>query len=167
MPFVENAIFAAGCFWSKEYLFAHTPGVISTRVGFTGGHTQHPNYQQVLTKTTGHAEAVEVTFDPNLTSFEVLAKLFFEIHDPTIDRTSKGGQYRSAIFYMSENQRVISEKLITALQSKGYNIATKIEPASTFWQAEDRHQQYCEVRGMTPQANRVERFGSGTTSIRD
>jgi peptide methionine sulfoxide reductase msrA/msrB len=155
---MEKAIFAAGCFWSKEYLFAHASGVVSTRVGYTGGHTENPTYKQVLTKTTGHAEAVEVTFDPTQTSFETLAKFFFEIHDPTIDRTSKGGQYRSAIFYDNASQKVIAENLIANLQLNGYNIATKIEPACTFWQAEDRHQQYCAVRGMTPEKPRVVRF---------
>lgn len=155
---MEKAIFAAGCFWSKEYLFAHASGVVSTRVGYTGGHTENPTYKQVLTKTTGHAEAVEVIFDPTQTSFETLAKFFFEIHDPTIDRTGKGGQYRSAIFYDNASQKVIAEQLIDDLKNRGFEIATTLEPARTFWQAEDRHQQYCAVHSIIPEKPRVVRF---------
>ncbi|MFN7120021.1 MAG: peptide-methionine (S)-S-oxide reductase MsrA [Saprospiraceae bacterium] len=154
----EQAIFASGCFWSKEYFFENAPGVIATRVGYTGGHTENPTYHQVVTKTTGHAEAVEVTFDPTQTSFENLAKLFFEIHDPTIDRRDKGGQYRSAIFYKNEEQKVIAEQLINALKINGFEVVTMLEPAGTFWQAEDRHQKYCDTRGMTPKLNRTSRF---------
>lgn len=157
-PTTERAIFAAGCFWSKEYFFAQVPGVIATRVGYTGGHTAQPTYRQVLTKTTGHAEAVEVTFDPAKISFEALVQYFFEIHDATIDRTNKGGQYRSAIFYLDENQKVLAEKVMAALQDKDYNTVTTLEPAGTFWQAEDRHQKYCDTRGITPKKYRVERF---------
>jgi peptide methionine sulfoxide reductase msrA/msrB len=146
----EQAIFASGCFWSKEYFFERATGVVATRVGYTGGHTEHPTYKAVLTKTTGHAEAVEVMFDPTQTSFEALAKLFFEIHDPTIDRRGKGGQYRSAIFYTNEAQKAIAEQLINDLQSKGFKVVTTLEPASTFWQAEDRHQKYCDTRNIIP-----------------
>lgn len=154
----EQAIFASGCFWSKEYFFENLPGVIATRVGYTGGHTENPTYKLVLTKTTGHAEAVEVTFDPTQTSFEKLATLFFEIHDPTIDRRDKGGQYRSAIFYKNEEQKAIAEKLINELKIKGFDVVTNLEPAGTFWQAEARHQKYCDTRGMTPKQGRVVRF---------
>ncbi|MBK7869853.1 MAG: peptide-methionine (S)-S-oxide reductase MsrA [Saprospiraceae bacterium] len=148
-------MFAAGCFWSKEYFFNQAPGVIATRVGYTGGHTEHPTYNQVLTKTTGHAEAVEITFDPKQTSFEELIKLFFEIHDPTIDRTDKGGQYRSAIFYQNQEQQAIAENLIAALREKGFDIATTLEPAGIFWQAEDRHQKYCDTHGIKPTKNKA------------
>lgn len=158
MAVFETIIFAAGCFWSKEFLFAQLPGVRHTRVGYTGGHTENPTYKSVLTKTTGHAEAVEVTFDPTQTSFEALAQFFFEIHDPTIDRTGKGGQYRSAIFYKNESQKTIAIALISALKVNGYDVVTQLEPAGVFWQAEDRHQQYCEIRGMTPKEHRVARF---------
>lgn len=158
MAVFETIIFAAGCFWGKEYIFAHIPGVVHTRVGYTGGHTQSPTYQQVLTKTTGHAEAVEVTFDPDQVSFETLAKLFFEIHDPTIDRRDKGGQYRSAIFYNNETQKAIIQELIANLALKGFNVVTQLESEGVFWQAEDRHQHYCELRGMTPKEYRVARF---------
>lgn len=155
---MERAIFASGCFWSKEYFFQQAPGVVATRVGYTGGHTENPTYHQVLTKTTGHTEAVEVTFDPTKTSFEKLATLFFEIHDPTIDRRDKGGQYRSAIFYTSDNQRIIAEKLIVQLKQNGYAVVTEVVPVGTFWQAEDRHQKYCDTRAITPKQSRVARF---------
>lgn len=151
----EIAVFAAGCFWSKEYFFNQAPGVIATRVGYTGGHTQHPTYKQVLTKTTGHAEAVEVTFDPTQTSFEQLARFFFEIHDPTIDRKDKGGQYRSAIFYQNQEQQAIAAKMIAALREKGLGIATTLESAGIFWQAEDRHQKYCDTHGIKPKEYRA------------
>lgn len=152
------AIFASGCFWSKEYLFGQTDGVLSTRVGYTGGHAENPTYREVCAKTTGHAEAVEVIFDPAQTSFEQLARLFFEIHDPTQDRTDKGGQYRSAIFYRNEAQKKTAEYLIEQLRENGYDVKTRLEPAGPFWPAEDRHQKYCEVRGMEPKAYRKKRF---------
>ena len=154
----DIGIFAAGCFWSKEYFFSQMPGVISTQVGYTGGHTTSPTYQTVLTKTTGHAEAVEVTFDPTLISFEQLTKYFFEIHNLAIDRREKGGQYRSAIFFRDEHQHKIAQALIEQLAQKGIQVATTLEPASTFWPAEERHQQYCETRNLTPQSNRTARF---------
>ncbi len=158
MAATEKAIFASGCFWSKEFIFSQVPGVSATRVGYTGGHTEHPTYKQLLTKTTGHAEAVEVTFDSHEVSFEALAQLFFEIHDPTIDRTGKGGQYRSAIFYVDEKQKAIAEKLISNLKTKGFKVVTTLEPVDTFWQAEDRHQKYCDVHHITPKESRVVRF---------
>jgi peptide methionine sulfoxide reductase msrA/msrB len=152
------AIFAAGCFWSKEYAFNRQPGVLSTRVGYTGGHSDHPTYKEVCSKISGHAEAVEVIFDPEQTDFETLAKYFFEIHDPSIDRRAKGGQYRSAIFYLNEEQLRISEKLIQALQDKGITVATALEPATTFWTAEARHQKYCDTKGLEPTDRYTKRF---------
>jgi peptide methionine sulfoxide reductase msrA/msrB len=155
---LEQAIFASGCFWSKEYFFSQVKGVVSTRVGYTGGHTEHPTYKDVCSKKTGHAEAVEVTFDADRTRFEALARLFFEMHDPTIDRTDKGGQYRSAIFYLDEKQKQISEALIRELKDMKYDVKTQLEPAATFWPAEARHQKYCDSRGMTPKDYRKKRF---------
>lgn len=155
---LEKAVFAAGCFWSKEYILSQQEGVVATRVGFTGGHKDSPTYKEVCAKTTGHAEAVEVTYDPTLTSYEHLTKLFFEIHDPTIDRREKGGQYRSAIFYQDEEQRLKAEELVDTLKAKGYEVATTLEPASTFWLAEARHQKYCDSHGLTPKSHREERF---------
>lgn len=152
------AIFAAGCFWSKEYAFRRRPGVIATRVGYTGGHTEAPTYQQVCQKNTGHAEAVEVTYDTEQTSFEALARYFFEIHDPTIDRRTRGGQYRSAIFYQNEEQRKTAEKLMDILRKKGIEPATELVAATTFWPAEARHQQYCDTRGLQPTDRYTRRF---------
>jgi len=158
----EKAIFAGGCFWGMEYYLQKADGVISTCVGYIGGHTKNPTYKEVCSHTTGFAEAVEVTFDPSKTSFEELARLFFEIHDPTqVDRQGPdmGDQYRSAIFYLNEEQKVISEKLIKILQSKGYDVATKIVKAETFYTAEDYHQKYYEHNGETPYCHRyVKRF---------
>lgn len=132
--------------------------MIATRVGYTGGHTENPTYREVCTKTTGHAEAVEVIYDPTQTSYEALAKVFFETHDPTIDRTDKGGQYRSAIFYQNEAQKAIAENLIKILKDRDLKVATTLEPANTFWQAEARHQKYCDMHGMRPKVKRKTRF---------
>lgn len=154
----RKAVFACGCFWSKEYFFAKQPGVVCTRVGFTGGHTEQPSYREVCGKQTGHAEAVEVTYDAEQTSFAALARYFFEIHDPTVDRTGKGGQYRSAIFYQDQEQHDIALSLIRQLQKLGYEVATRLAPAGTFWEAEERHQKYCQAHGRQPQPNRVRRF---------
>jgi peptide methionine sulfoxide reductase msrA/msrB len=153
-----KAIFACGCFWSKEYFFSRLPGIMHTRVGFTGGHTTQPTYHEVCGKQTGHAEAVEVTFDPQEISFERLARFFFEIHDPTVDRSDKGGQYRSAIFYQNQEQYDIAHALIQQLQQLGYSVATTLEAATEFWEAEARHQQYCDVRGQKPRLHQVKRF---------
>lgn len=155
---LKRAVFASGCFWSKEYFFNQAEGVVSTRVGYTGGHKADPSYKEVCSKTTGHAEAVEVTYDSDKTSFEALARLFFEMHDPTIDRREKGGQYRSAIFYMNEEQKQIAEVLIQELKEMQYDVKTQLEPAGTFWPAEARHQRYCDSRGMTPKDYRKKRF---------
>lgn len=157
---LRKAVFASGCFWSKEYFLGQQEGVISTRVGFTGGHKESPTYKEVCAKDTGHAEAVEVTFDPTSTNFETLAKVFFEMHDPTVDRRGKGGQYRSAIFYQDEAQREVGERLIEELKNKGLEVATELEPAGPFWLAEARHQKYCDSHGLTPKSHRTERFAS-------
>ncbi|MBM4083403.1 MAG: bifunctional methionine sulfoxide reductase B/A protein [Planctomycetes bacterium] len=149
----QRAIFAGGCFWGVEYHFQKAQGVLSTRVGYTGGHTANPTYKQVCSGATGHAEALEVTFDATKTSFEALAKLFFETHDPTqVNRQGPdvGEQYRSAIFYVDEEQKKTAEKLIAVLKDKGYKVVTGVIPASTFWPAEDYHQRYYERKGQQP-----------------
>ena len=110
----------------------------------------HPTYQEVCSKQTGHAEAVEVQFDPQQTSFTVLAKYFFNLHDPTVDRTDKGGQYRSTIFYHNQQQKEVAERLREELRVKGYAVKTTLEAAGEFYPAGARHQQYCESRQFVP-----------------
>ncbi len=148
-----RAIFAAGCFWGVEYWFQQQPGVLDTTVGYTGGHTDHPTYEAVHSRTTGHAEAVEVIYDPARVSFEDLAKLFFEIQDPTqVDGQGPdlGREYRSAIFYVDEAQRQTAERLIADLEARGMEIATELAPAGAFWPAEDYHQDYYREKGAAP-----------------
>jgi peptide methionine sulfoxide reductase msrA/msrB len=149
----DTAIFAGGCFWGVEYYFSKATGVISTAVGYVGGRKDNPTYEDVCSHTTGHAEAVEVAYDPSKTTYEELAKLFFEIHDFTqVDRQGPdiGDQYRSAVFYRSEAQKKTAEKLIGILSTKGYQVATKIVPATRFWKAEDYHQGYYGKTGKQP-----------------
>jgi peptide methionine sulfoxide reductase msrA/msrB len=148
----EIAIFAAGCFWGVEDKFRKIQGVISTEVGYTGGHVKNPTYEQVCTDKTGHAEAVKITFDPSLVSYEELLKVFFKIHDATqINRQGPdiGKQYRSAIFYLNDQQKLAAEKIVKELENSGRfrkSIATEIVPASKFNKAEEYHQQYYEKR---------------------
>ena len=128
-------------------------GVISVKSGYMGGFKEKPTYEEVCNSKTGHAETVEVVFDPRQISFEELAKLFFEIHDPTqLNRQGPdiGEQYRSAVFYVDEKQKIITEKLIQQLIKNGYNIMTKVEKAEIFWEAEDYHQDYYFRNGKQP-----------------
>ncbi len=148
-----RAIFAAGCFWGVEHWFQQQPGVIATTAGYTGGTKESPTYEDVCTHATGHAEAVEVLYDPVRASFEQLAKLFFEIHDPTQadgQGPDLGDQYRSAIFYVDEEQRQIAERLIAELKDRGLNVATQLSPAGRFWPAEDYHQGFFMKKGGAP-----------------
>jgi peptide methionine sulfoxide reductase msrA/msrB len=148
-----RALFASGCFWGTEYHFQRVPGVISTTVGFTGGHVENPTYKQVCTGRTGHAETTEVLYDPSKVTYEQLARLFFETHDFTqLNRQGPdiGPQYRSAIFYLNDEQKQIAERLVQQLRQKGYNVNTEITPAGTFWPAEDYHQDYYNKKGGTP-----------------
>ena len=149
----ETAIFAGGCFWGVEYMLGKMPGVRKVESGYTGGWAENPTYEEVCSHRTGHAEAVRVTFDPREVSYEELARLFFEIHDPTqIGRQGPdvGDQYRSEIFYTSPAQRRTAERLIAELRAKGYDVATQVTPASTFWPAEAYHQRYYERKGTRP-----------------
>jgi len=158
----ETAVFAGGCFWGVEYYMKKAPGVLFTRVGYTGGQAKKPTYRQVCNGETGHFEAVEIKFDPSKTSYEELAKLFFEIHDPTQagrQGPDVGYQYRSAVFYKNEMQKKIAENLITRLKSKGYAVKTLLLPAKTFWEAEADHQDYYEHKGTQPYCHiRTKRF---------
>jgi peptide methionine sulfoxide reductase msrA/msrB len=150
---IETAYFAAGCFWGVEYYLQQEQGVVSTQVGYMGGHKQEPTYREVCDGSTGHAEAIEVRFDPSKSTFEKLARLFFEIHDPAqVNRQGPdiGDQYRSAIFFTDESQKKSAEKLIGILTEKGYKIATELKPADSFWKAEDYHQDYYLKNGAQP-----------------
>jgi len=142
---LERAIFAGGCFWGVEHQFRQVPGVLAVRSGYTGGKLKKPTYEQVCSGRTGHAEAVEILFDPAKVTYEKLARHFFEIHDPTQKNQQgpdTGTQYRSAIFYVNEPQKKTAEKLINLLHDRGYQIVTQVTPAATFWPAEEYHQNY-------------------------
>jgi peptide-methionine (S)-S-oxide reductase len=151
---MAKAIFAAGCFWGVEATFRQLPGVISTRVGYTGGSTSNPTYKDVCTDRTGHAEAVEVEYDPAKLSYDKLLDTFWENHDPTqLNRQGPdwGTQYRSAIFFTTPDQEKAAKASKDALEkSHRYSkpIVTQIVPAVTFFQAEDYHQQYLEKKGL-------------------
>jgi peptide methionine sulfoxide reductase msrA/msrB len=160
----EKAYFAGGCFWGTEYYFKNADGVISTRVGYMGGTLENPTYEQVCTKKTGHAEVVEVVFDDSKTTFENMAKLFFEIHDPSqVNRQGPdiGDQYRSEIFYTSGMQKAIAERLIAILKKNGHTVVTRVTAATTFTAAEEYHQRYYEKNGQQPYCHvRVKKFSS-------
>lgn len=149
----EVATFAAGCFWGVEDAFTDVPGVVATRVGYCGGRTENPTYRDVCSHDTGHAEAVEVTFDPLRIRYTELLRIFWECHDPTqVNRQGPdfGEQYRSAIFYHSEEQRLAALASRDDLETRQVfrrSIATQIVPASVFWEAEAYHQKYHKKNG--------------------
>lgn len=151
---MAKAIFAAGCFWGVEEAFRQVKGVTATTVGYTGGRTNSPTYKDVCSDGTGHAEAVEVEFDPKQVSYDQLLSVFWQSHDPTtLNRQGPdvGTQYRSAIFYEDAEQEAAARKSKAALEKSGLfkrPIVTEIKPASEFWRAEDYHQQYFEKRGI-------------------
>ncbi len=149
----ETATFGAGCFWGVEETFRTTPGVTDTEVGYAGGQTENPTYKEVCSHGTGHAEVVQLQYDPEQISYEELLAIFFEMHDPTqVNRQGPdvGDQYRSVIFYHTDEQKQAAEEMKSELDASGQYarpIATQIEPAPTFWPAEDYHQEYLKKRG--------------------
>ncbi|MCI0400935.1 MAG: peptide-methionine (S)-S-oxide reductase MsrA [Gammaproteobacteria bacterium] len=151
---MERATFAAGCFWAIEAVFREVDGVVSTRVGYTGGVLEDPTYEKVCTGETGHAEAVEVQYDPTRVSYEQLLLVFWENHDPTaLNRQGLdvGTQYRSTIFFHTPEQEMIARSSKDRLQKSGLykkDIVTEIMPASRFYLAEDYHQQYLKKCGL-------------------
>lgn len=151
---VERATFGAGCFWGVESAFRRVPGVTATSVGYIGGNTERPTYEEVCSDSTGHAEAVEVEFDPREVSYEQLLDVFWKLHDPTqLNRQGPdhGTQYRSAIFVHSDQQRAAAEASLARLDESGRYaapIVTRVEPAQTFWRAEEYHQQFLDKRGL-------------------
>ncbi len=158
----REIIIAGGCFWGMEHFFKLTPGVIFTEVGYIGGTFNYPSYKTVCSQKTGHYEALRVIFDTHLTDEESLYKLFFEIHDPTQSDGQAGDigpQYQSAIFYYDQNQESVAKSLMKTLKQKGYDLQTKLIPCSTFWPAEENHQDYLT---KNPQGycshRRVQRF---------
>lgn len=148
-----TAYFASGCFWGTQYHFERATGVVNTTVGFMGGKVDSPSYQQVKTGTTGHLEVIEVIYDPSLTDYESLVRLFFETHNFTQtdgQGPDIGSQYLSAIFYLNDEQYAISQKYVGILKEKGFEVATELRKAETFWSAEDYHQHYYDKNGSTP-----------------
>jgi len=152
-PKFETAIFAGGCFWGVEHLFKKVEGVTDISVGYIGGDNEDPSYKEVCSGTTGHAEAVQIVFEPEKVSYEELVKLFFEIHDFTqVNRQGPdiGKQYRSAIFYTNEDQKETAKTVIKILINKNYSVATSLVEASKFWDAEEYHQDYYNKTGGNP-----------------
>jgi peptide-methionine (S)-S-oxide reductase len=149
----EIATFGAGCFWGVEAKFRSVPGVLEAVSGYAGGRTENPTYRDVCTDTTGHAEVVQVTFDPSKVSYEQLLEVFWKMHDPTqVNRQGPdfGTQYRTVIFFHSPEQEAIAKKIKDDLNRSGKfpkPIATEITPAGPFWRAEEYHQRYLEKRG--------------------
>lgn len=154
MTKIEKATFAAGCFWGIESAFCQIDGVISTMVGYSGGHTKDPSYEEVCTDKTGHAESVLIEFDPEILSYEKLLEIFWNIHDPTtLNRQGPdiGSQYRSIIFYHNEEQMNLALKIKDKLEKAGRfsrKIVTEIIPATTFYKAEEYHQKYFQKHGI-------------------
>jgi peptide-methionine (S)-S-oxide reductase len=150
----EIATFAAGCFWGVEVAFSRIPGVLETAVGYSNGHTENPTYKDVCTDETGHAEVVQVTYDPAKVTFQNLLDAFFGLHDPTqVNRQGPdfGKQYRTAIFYHSPEQQAAAKATIASLNAGGKfqrPIATEVSPAGKFYRAEEYHQKYLEKRGV-------------------
>ena len=154
---MAKAIFAGGCFWGMEELIRVRPGILGTRVGYTGGHVSNPTYQMVCTKTTGHAEAIEIEYDQSVTSYRALLEFFLQIHDPTtLDRQGNdiGDSYRSEIFAINSEQETEANDVISKINASGHwpgKVVTKVSKATDFWEAEPEHQNYLQryPRGYT------------------
>ena len=159
-----RAVFSGGCFWGVEALLKKLEGVKSITAGFTGGEKKFPSYEDVCNGNTGHLEAVEILYNPQKVSFKDIAKLFFEIHDPTQENgqgKDVGEQYKSAIFYENDEQKKIALELINILKNKGLDVVTELRLPSAFWVAEDYHQGYYDKNGGTPHCHAyVKRFDS-------
>jgi methionine-S-sulfoxide reductase len=160
-PKLEKAIFGAGCFWGVEYQYAKIPGVISAESGYAGGKTLNPTYEDICAKGTGHAEVIEVTFDPTKVTYRTLVEYFFKMHDPTqVDRQGPdiGDQYRSVIFTHSPEQQKTAEDVkigLTLAKAFSRPIATQIDKAPKFWRAEEYHQKYYQLRKKKPYCHLV------------
>lgn len=159
---IEQAIFAAGCFWGVQHQLERVPGVRSSVVGYTGGPEENPTYPQVKSHQTHHVEAIRVEYDADTVSYTALCKVFFEIHDPAQTDgigPDLGPQYRSVIFYQDEAQKQAAEAVIALLRSKGHEVNTALRPAETFWAAEEYHQHYYDKTGGEPYCHiRVKKF---------
>ncbi|ANG64205.1 methionine sulfoxide reductase [Marinobacterium aestuarii] len=157
---LKKAYFAGGCFWGVEHLLQQVPGVEAVVSGYMGGPSENPTYTQVCSKTSGHLEVVEVSYDAGQVSYETLAKLFFEIHDPTQlggQGPDLGPQYASAIFVENDQERETIEGLIDILKGKGHDVVTKVLPMAPFWRAEEYHQDYYAKTGKTPYCHSYEK----------
>lgn len=167
-PAVEVATFAGGCFWSMERPFDHTPGVVSVTVGYTGGHTQDPSYDDVSSRTTGHAESVQVRYDPSKTSYDKLLYVYWHNIDPVTKQAQfcdHGNEYRTAIFYSNEAQHKAAEKSKEALDKSGLfktPVVTEVVPASTFYPAEEYHQHFAD---RNPDRYNAYRRGCGRDEV--
>ena len=154
---LATAIFASGCFWGTQYFMARIPGVLESEVGYIGGHKENPSYKEVCAGTTGHLEALRVYYRPEMVDYEELAKIFFETHDFSQENGQGpdiGSQYLSAVFVNNDKERQVIERLTKKLEKMGHKVATSIKNPSTFYTAEDYHQNYYESKGETPYCHR-------------
>lgn len=153
----KTAVLASGCFWGTQYYLGRIPGVLKTEVGYTDGHVEKPTYKQVCTGTTGHVEALKVTYDPRKLSYKELLKYFFETHDFSQENGQGpdiGPQYLSVLFYGDEAEKKDAEEVVAYLRNNGHKVATQLKPIATFWEAEDYHQLYYEKKGDVPYCHR-------------
>jgi len=164
-----SVVLASGCFWGTQHYLARVLGIIHTDVGYCGGHLDHPTYKQVCTGTTGHVEAVKVTYDPQRVSLDEILKVYFETHDFTQtdgQGPDIGPQYLSVMFYQNAQEKQAMERLIVELQSMGFHVATKLKERTRYWQAEDYHQNYYENKGGTPYCHTYKQIFKRTPSAR-